>query len=99
MKLSRFHALGYTPESNTEDPEKMVTPLTFVGDDAALMEALRAGHPGAAAVFYDQHLQSLLWLFSTHQTVDQFCEPRSFHRGWQKGVGPEIHSDTSGLLS
>jgi len=55
VKLSRFHALGYTPESNTEDPRKMVTPLTFVGDDAALMEALRAGHPGAAAVFYDQH--------------------------------------------
>ena len=33
----------------------MVTPLTFVGDDNALLQALRAGHPGAAAVFYDQH--------------------------------------------
>jgi RNA polymerase sigma-70 factor (ECF subfamily) len=33
----------------------MVTPLTFVGDDAALMQALRSGHPGAAAAFYDQH--------------------------------------------
>lgn len=33
----------------------MLTPLTFVGDDAALIQALRAGHPGAAAVFYDQH--------------------------------------------
>jgi RNA polymerase sigma-70 factor, ECF subfamily len=33
----------------------MLTPLTFVGDDLALMQALRAGHPGAAAVFYDQH--------------------------------------------
>jgi len=33
----------------------MLTPLTFVGDDAALMQALRAGHPGAAAAFYDQH--------------------------------------------
>jgi RNA polymerase sigma-70 factor (ECF subfamily) len=33
----------------------MVTPLTFVGDDKALMQALVAGHPGAAAVFYDMH--------------------------------------------
>jgi RNA polymerase sigma-70 factor (ECF subfamily) len=33
----------------------MLTPLTFVGDDAALMQALRAGHPGAAAIFYDRH--------------------------------------------
>jgi RNA polymerase sigma-70 factor, ECF subfamily len=33
----------------------MVTPLTFVGDDDALVAALRAGHPGAAAVFYDRH--------------------------------------------
>jgi RNA polymerase sigma-70 factor (ECF subfamily) len=33
----------------------MLTPLTFVGDDASLVQALRAGHPGAAAVFYDRH--------------------------------------------
>jgi RNA polymerase sigma-70 factor, ECF subfamily len=33
----------------------MVTPLTFIGGDEALIQALRAGHPGAAAVFYDQH--------------------------------------------
>jgi RNA polymerase sigma-70 factor (ECF subfamily) len=33
----------------------MVTPLTFNGGDGALIEALRAGHPGAAATFYDQH--------------------------------------------
>jgi RNA polymerase sigma-70 factor, ECF subfamily len=33
----------------------MLTPLTFVGDDTALVQALRAGHPGAAAVFYDRH--------------------------------------------
>jgi RNA polymerase sigma-70 factor (ECF subfamily) len=33
----------------------LLTPLTFVGDDAALIEALRAGHPGAAAAFYDRH--------------------------------------------
>jgi RNA polymerase sigma-70 factor (ECF subfamily) len=33
----------------------MVTPLTFIGGDDALIHALRAGHPGAAAVFYDEH--------------------------------------------
>jgi RNA polymerase sigma-70 factor (ECF subfamily) len=33
----------------------MLTPLTFVGDDAALIQALRARHPGAAAAFYDRH--------------------------------------------
>lgn len=32
----------------------MVTPLTFIGGDDALIQALRAGHPGAAAAFYDQ---------------------------------------------
>jgi len=32
----------------------LVTPLTFVGDDAALVEALRAGHPGAVAALYDR---------------------------------------------
>jgi RNA polymerase sigma-70 factor (ECF subfamily) len=35
----------------------LATPLTFVGDDAALIEALRAGHPGAAAAFYDRHAE------------------------------------------
>jgi RNA polymerase sigma-70 factor (ECF subfamily) len=33
----------------------MVTPLTFIGGEDALIAALRVGHPGAAAVFYDQH--------------------------------------------
>jgi RNA polymerase sigma-70 factor (ECF subfamily) len=33
----------------------MLTPLTFVGDDAALVQALRAGHPGAAAALYDRY--------------------------------------------
>ena len=33
----------------------MVTPLTFVGDDTALVEALRAGHPGAPAALYDRY--------------------------------------------
>jgi RNA polymerase sigma-70 factor (ECF subfamily) len=39
----------------TFDGLDLVTPLKFVGDDEALIQALRAGHPGAAAVFYDQH--------------------------------------------
>jgi RNA polymerase sigma-70 factor (ECF subfamily) len=38
-----------------DDLEKIVTPLTFTGGDGALVEALRAGHPGAAAAFYDQN--------------------------------------------
>ncbi len=33
----------------------MISPLTFVGDENALITALRAGHPGAAVVFYDRH--------------------------------------------
>jgi RNA polymerase sigma-70 factor (ECF subfamily) len=33
----------------------MVTPLKFVGDDAELLDALSAKHPGAVAVFYDRH--------------------------------------------
>jgi RNA polymerase sigma-70 factor (ECF subfamily) len=33
----------------------MVTPLTFTRGDGALIEALKAGHPGAAAAFYDQN--------------------------------------------
>jgi RNA polymerase sigma-70 factor (ECF subfamily) len=41
----------------------MLTPLTFVGDDAALVQALRAGHPGAAAALFDRyaaHVQQTL---------------------------------------
>ena len=33
----------------------MVTPLKFVGDERALLQALRARHPGAVAAFYDAH--------------------------------------------
>jgi RNA polymerase sigma-70 factor (ECF subfamily) len=33
----------------------LFTPLTFVGDDRALVEALRARHPGAAAALYDRY--------------------------------------------
>jgi RNA polymerase sigma-70 factor, ECF subfamily len=46
--LSRFSGL-----MDTAGP--MVTPLTFIGGEDALIAALRVGHPGAAAVFYDQH--------------------------------------------
>jgi len=51
-----FRMLGeHSQKRPVEDSCKMLTPLTFVGDDTALIQALRAGHPGAAAVFYDQH--------------------------------------------
>jgi RNA polymerase sigma-70 factor (ECF subfamily) len=43
------------PRVPRDGASTMLTPLTFVGDDAALLQALRAGHPGAAAVFYDRH--------------------------------------------
>jgi RNA polymerase sigma-70 factor (ECF subfamily) len=38
----------------------VVTPLTFVGDDVALVRALQAGHPGAAAAFYDRYASDVL---------------------------------------
>jgi RNA polymerase sigma-70 factor (ECF subfamily) len=38
----------------------VVTPLTFVGDDVALVRALQAGHPGAAAAFYDRYASEVL---------------------------------------
>jgi RNA polymerase sigma-70 factor, ECF subfamily len=37
----------------------MFTPLTFVGDDAALVEAIQAGHTGAAACFYDRYARQV----------------------------------------
>ena len=33
----------------------VVRPLTFVGDDAAMLDALRSGHPGAPAALYDRY--------------------------------------------
>jgi RNA polymerase sigma-70 factor (ECF subfamily) len=42
-----------------ETRDKMLTPLTFVGDDAALVEAILAGHPGAAACFYDRYARQV----------------------------------------
>ena len=38
----------------------MVSPLKFVGDEAALIEALEARHPGAVALFYDRHAPHVL---------------------------------------
>jgi RNA polymerase sigma-70 factor (ECF subfamily) len=43
------------PFASSPGCNALLTPLTFVGDDAALVEALRAGHPGAAAAFYDRY--------------------------------------------
>jgi RNA polymerase sigma-70 factor (ECF subfamily) len=43
------------PNSIVHNKHSMVTPLTFVGDDRAMVQALRSGHPGAAAAFYDLH--------------------------------------------
>jgi RNA polymerase sigma-70 factor (ECF subfamily) len=43
--------------TTTEDALQMLTPLTFIGDDDALIQALRTGHPGAAAVFYDRYAE------------------------------------------
>ena len=37
----------------------MVTPLKFVGDDRELVDALRSGHPGAAAALYELHAASV----------------------------------------
>jgi RNA polymerase sigma-70 factor (ECF subfamily) len=43
------------PQRIVHRKHSMVTPLTFVGDHRAMVQALRSGHPGAAAAFYDQH--------------------------------------------
>src|SRR3982750_2968866 len=39
--------------------KSMVTPLTFARGDDDLIDALRGGHPGAAAVFYDRSAGSV----------------------------------------
>jgi RNA polymerase sigma-70 factor, ECF subfamily len=54
--MSRFRRPVYTAFRRAGGLEiKMVTPLTFTRGDSALIDALRAGHPGAAAAFYDQN--------------------------------------------
>jgi len=40
-------------------PKFMVTPLTFARGDDDLIDGLRAGHPGAAALFYDRYATSV----------------------------------------
>jgi len=40
-------------------PKYMVTPLTFARGDDDLIDGLRAGHPGAAALFYDRYATSV----------------------------------------
>src|SRR3954453_9178920 len=42
-----------------QSTKEMVTPLTFARGDEGLIEALRAGHPGAAAVFYERYSTSV----------------------------------------
>jgi RNA polymerase sigma-70 factor (ECF subfamily) len=37
----------------------MLTPLTFVGNDVDLVEAIRAGHTGAAACLYDRYARQV----------------------------------------
>jgi RNA polymerase sigma-70 factor (ECF subfamily) len=38
-------------------PEGVVLPLAFTGDEAALVEALRADHPGAKAAFFQRYVK------------------------------------------
>jgi RNA polymerase sigma-70 factor, ECF subfamily len=63
--MSRFFAVMDTARRGKVTPPHawnrpiLLTPLTFVGDDRALVEALRAGHPGAAAAFYDRYAQQV----------------------------------------
>jgi RNA polymerase sigma-70 factor (ECF subfamily) len=53
--MSRFARAVTTDRRSARFSSAMVTPLTFSGSDSELVQALREGHPGAAAVFYDQH--------------------------------------------
>ena len=55
--LSQFRSSRTLPAESRSTPSRitLVTPLTFVGDDAALVEALRVGHPGAVAALYDRY--------------------------------------------
>lgn len=47
-------ARSHEPEPPTR-PEGIVLPLAFSGDEAALLAALRAQHPGAKAAFFNRH--------------------------------------------
>jgi RNA polymerase sigma-70 factor, ECF subfamily len=41
----------------SRSPEGIVLPLAFTGDEAALVEALRANHPGAKAAFFQRYVK------------------------------------------
>ena len=47
--------ISVQPTAPTDKFFVVLTPLTFIGDDPALVAALRAGHPGAAAALYDRY--------------------------------------------
>ena len=48
-----------------------VLPLPFVGDEDALVRALRDGNPGAAAAFYDRHSRHVLRTLSSTLGPDE----------------------------
>ena len=45
-----------TPSRVLSKAEGVVLPLGFAGDDVALVEALRAGHPGAKSALFRRHV-------------------------------------------
>jgi RNA polymerase sigma-70 factor, ECF subfamily len=45
-----------TPSRAASQGEGVVLPLGFAGDDRALVEALRANHPGAKAALFQRHV-------------------------------------------
>ena len=49
-----FSTLANVQEKHGED-RGVVHPLTFVGDDHSMVEAILAGHPGASAAMYDRY--------------------------------------------
>lgn len=51
----RPHLLCVSNTTPALDWFALLTHLKFAGNDAELIEALRAGHPGAAAAFYDRY--------------------------------------------
>lgn len=54
--------LQFSPTRITLNPagQHVVTPLKFIGDDRALVDALRSRHPGAVATLYEQHSRAVL---------------------------------------
>jgi RNA polymerase sigma-70 factor (ECF subfamily) len=50
-----LHEASDGEEASAGAGEGVVRPLRFVGDDAAMVQAMRSGHPGAAAAMYDRY--------------------------------------------